>query len=109
MSDCPLALSVLRPSKTVTLRLPPLIAILGALAIWYGYAKDANTGLQLGEDLVCGLWGTLWQKPVTGDLERAREDVATFCSGSPAIGSTPLATLEDLWAKVQAIRAAPAA
>lgn len=74
----------------------------------YAVVKEVNTGLELGEDLVCGVWGTLWQKPITGPLEQAREDVALFCSGDPAIGSTPLATVEDLWAKVLAIRAAQA-
>lgn len=72
----------------------------------YAVAKEVNAGLHLGEDLVCGVWGTLWQRPVTGPLEQAREDLALFCSGDPAIGSTPLATLEGLWAKVLAIRAA---
>ena len=69
-------------------------------------ADTVNSGLKVGEDLICGTWGLYWRGTVPDDLTGWREDVAIFCSGDPAIGSTPEATLIDLWKKVQAIRAA---
>lgn len=88
------------------LRVAPLVAIIAAIVTYYGVASQINDDIKIGEDLVCGVWGAIWQKPASISVAGIREDVAIFCSGDPAIGSTPLATLEDVWAKVQAIRAA---
>lgn len=86
---------------------PAYVATVAAgAAATYSYAKDANTGLEVTEDVVCGVWGAHWKGNVPDNLTGWREDVALFCSGDPAIGSTPEATLVDLWTKVKAIRAA---
>jgi hypothetical protein len=87
--------------------LPPAIGYaVGVAGATYGYLKDANMVLKVESDLICGLWGAIWKKPTPASVSGFVEDVAIFCSGNPPIGSTPLATLEGLWGKVQAIRAA---
>ncbi|HUA55715.1 MAG TPA: hypothetical protein VMB81_26255 [Candidatus Sulfotelmatobacter sp.] len=92
------------------LRVAPLAAVLAAASAAYGTARQLDDDLALGEDVVCGVWGAIWRRPAvhdaTGARADAREAVARFCSGDPAIGSTPIATLEDLWEKVQLLRAA---
>ena len=72
----------------------------------YAVVKDVNSGLQVEADAICTLWGAVWKNPTPDSVSGLKEDVAIFCSGSPAIGDTPVDTLADLWGKVQAIRAA---
>lgn len=85
---------------------PPIVGYLAGLAgTAYGIIKDVNEGLEVTEDVVCATWGLYWKNSVPADLTGAREDVAIFCSGDPAVGSTPATTLVDLWGKVKAIRA----
>lgn len=79
----------------------------------YGALSTANSYAYLTESMVCGAWGAYYKDTTTGKapatpaaLSSPLEVVSSFCSGDPAIGSTPLATLLDIWAKVQQLNAA---
>jgi len=41
----------------------PIAAALAAAIAAYGTARQLNDDLALGEDVVCGVWGAIWQRP----------------------------------------------
>lgn len=75
-------------------------------------ASTANSAAQITESVVCGAYGGYYADEQAGkittpaSLSGVEEAVAVFCSGGPAVGSTALGTVLDLWGKVQQLQAA---
>lgn len=91
--------------------------ILSAAKTAYDTADEINSDAQVTEAVVCdgakgfgAVYSALQNgKAVPPTLESILEKVSDFCSGDPVIGSTPIATLENLYDDVKSLLQAQAA